>query len=253
MEQTVQVISHLRVDLGGRLARSDSGGGRRGTGVGYREAARDLSEGERREDGRDEIPWTASPRIFRLLKNAIVAIKDQGTVLLRIAELKQQLEMRHPGESFTVEQLRAVIGLLAGPGVVWQLEFGDFVLLQPERINSYAAAVVRSVRKHSEEIGCISEEDVLAAKLAFEDMKRLPRDEEQIVLRAMHQTFVDHGLCLREPTDKGTLLIFPSYFKRERPEMEGHPFVLVSYRFKGALRTRSSASAITSALIARLR
>ncbi len=51
----------------------------------------------------------------------------------------------------------------------------------------------------------------------------------------MHQTFVDHGLCLREPTEAGTLLVFPSYFKRERPEQLGHPFELVSYQFSGPL------------------
>ena len=66
-------------------------------------------------------------------------------------------------------------------------------------------------------------------------MKRLPFPEEQIVLRAMHQTFVDHGLCLREHTDRGTLLIFPSYFKRVRPDLEAHPLVLVTYHFNGPL------------------
>ncbi len=88
---------------------------------------------------------------------------------------------------------------------MWQLEFGDFVLLQPERINSYAAAVIRKVPAHTEEIGCVNEESVLAGDLDYQDMKRLPKDEEQIVLRAMHQTFVDHGLCLREHTEQGTL------------------------------------------------
>lgn len=182
-----------------------------------------------------DIPWTSSPRIFRLLKEEIVKLKDEGKVLLRATELRQQLEMRVPGENFTLEQLRAVVGLLAGPGVVWQLEFGDFVLLQPERINAYAAAVIRSVRAHTEEIGSIAEEDVLAGRLDYQDMKRLPPDEEQIVLRAMHRTFVDHGLCLREHTGRGTLLIFPSYFKRERPELEGHPAPIVTYHFSGAL------------------
>ena len=183
----------------------------------------------------DDIPWTASPRIFKLLKEEIVKLKDEGKVLLRVGELKQQLEMRLPGETFMLEQLRAVVGLLAGPGIVWQLEFGDFVLLQPERINSYAAAVIRKVRAHTEEIGIIREEDALAGRLDYQDMKRLPQDEEQIVLRAMHQTFVDHGLCLREPTEAGTLLVFPSYFKRERPELEGHPAILVTYQFTGQL------------------
>ncbi|HKQ77659.1 MAG TPA: TIR domain-containing protein [Blastocatellia bacterium] len=215
-----------------------------------------------------EIPWTASPLIFRLLKEEIVRLKDGGKAPLRMGELKQQLEMRllqqslHDGdaprsalhglwrkivgqnkqqpipsfpETFKLEELRAVVGLLAGPGVVWQLEFGDFVLLQPERINAYAAAVMRKVRAHPDEIGAILEEDVLAGKLDYQDMKRLPHDEEQIVLRAMHQTFVDHGLCLREQTERGPLLVFPSYFKRERPEQGETPAALVTYNFSGML------------------
>jgi len=183
----------------------------------------------------DTLPWTASPRIFKLLKEEIIRLRDRGKVLLRMAELKQQLDMRELGETFTLEQLRTVVGLLAGPGIIWQLEFGDFVLLQPERINAYAAAVIRSIRAHTEEIGCIHEEDILAGKLVYEDVPRLAPDEEQIVLRAMHQTFVEHGLALREHTDIGTLLVFPSYFKRERPELETHPAAFITYRFVGAI------------------
>jgi small GTP-binding protein len=183
----------------------------------------------------DDIPWIASPRIFKLLKDEILKLKDDGKVLLRMRELKQQLEMRLPSESFTHEELRSVVGLLASPTVIWHLEFGDFVLLEPERINAYGAAVIRKVRTHTEEIGCILEEDVLAGSLDYQGMQRLPPDEEQIVLRAMHQTFVDRGFCLREHTDAGTLLVFPSYFKRERPELEGHPAVFVTYRFNGQL------------------
>ncbi|HMV84894.1 MAG TPA: TIR domain-containing protein [Blastocatellia bacterium] len=181
----------------------------------------------------DDIPWTTSPLIFKLLKEEIVKLKDEGKVLLRVAELKQHLEMRMPSESFTQEELCTVVGLLVSPGVVWQLEFGDFVLLQPERVNAYAAAVIRTVRAHTDEIGCIPEARVMAGDLDYQDMKRLPQAEEQIVLRAMHQTFVDHGLCLRENTEAGTLLVFPSYFKRERPELDKHPLPLITYLFSG--------------------
>ena len=202
----------------------------------------------------DSIPWTASPRIFKLLKDEIVTLRDEGVVLLRMGELKQQLEMRlgslveeerhtNGGGSrastapmtFRLDELRAVVGLLAGPGIVWQLEFGDFVLLQPERVNAYAAAVIRKVRQRTNEHGCIDEEDVLAGRLDYQDMKRLPADEETLVLRAMHQVFVERGLCLREHTDGGTQLVFPSFFRRELPQDPGHPPVLVSYRFSGPL------------------
>ncbi|HEX8197071.1 MAG TPA: TIR domain-containing protein [Pyrinomonadaceae bacterium] len=183
----------------------------------------------------NDIPHRTSPRIFKLLKDEIVRLKDEGKVLLRISELKQQLEMRLPDERFEIEELRAVVGLLAGSGIVWELEFGDFVLLQPERINSYAGALVRSVRAHVEEIGCISEEKVLAGELDYQDIERLPPFEEEIVLRAMQQTFVSRGLCLKEKGDEGMLLVFPSYFRRERPEQKTHPSILVTYQFSGML------------------
>jgi hypothetical protein len=110
-------------------------------------------------------------------------------------------------------------GVKVSSGVVGQLEFGDFVLLQPECINAHAAAVIRSVHAGREEIGSIAEEDMLAGNLDYQDMKRLPPEGGQIVLRAMHQTFVNHDLCLCEPSKKGILLVLPSYFKRKRPEV----------------------------------
>jgi small GTP-binding protein len=182
-----------------------------------------------------DIPWTASPQVFKDLKEAIVALKDEGKILLRVSELKQQLEVRLPDRRFTFEDLKGVIGLLAGPGIVWQLEFGDFVLLRPEIINAYAAAVVRSVRAHADEIGCISEQRVLEGDLLYCDMARLTPSEEQVVLRAMCQMFVNRGLCSREHTETGPLLVFPSYFKRERPAIEGHPAAMLTYRIQGDL------------------
>ena len=64
-------------------------------------------------------------------------------------------------------------------------------------------------------------------------MTRLESDEERFILLAMHQTLVERGLCLREQTEQGALLIFPSYYQNERPDLIGHPSVLVSYRFNG--------------------
>ena len=51
----------------------------------------------------------------------------------------------------------------------------------------------------------------------------------------MHKILVERGLCLREHTDTGTVLIFPSHYRRERPELVDHPAALVSYRFNGSL------------------
>src|SRR5262249_47943538 len=73
----------------------------------------------------DNIPHKSSPRLFKVLKDEIVRMRDGGQVLLGLDELKQQLQLRLPKESFTPEELKAVVGLLAGPGLIRELEFGD--------------------------------------------------------------------------------------------------------------------------------
>jgi small GTP-binding protein len=192
----------------------------------------------------DDIPWTASPRLFKLLKDTVINIKDRTyaaklrkgeertPVLLPMDALRQRIHLVLPGESFTEAELRAVVGLLHGPGVVWKLEFGDLVLLQPERINAYAAAVIRTVRSRTDDIGVIAEARVLDGNdLDFGAVVRLPAPEEATVRRAMHQLLVDRGLCIRE---KGQL-VFPSLFTRARPEKIDFPNILMTYRFAGHL------------------
>ena len=186
----------------------------------------------------EDIPWRSSPLLFKRLKDEIIRLKDEGRVLMRFNELRDALRLRLAGENepFRDEELKAVVGLLAGPGVVWELAFGSWVLLQPERINAYAQAVIQTMRADEHERGCLPEERVLKGDLMYQSsITRLGRDDERFVLLAMHQTLVERGLCLREHTDKGPLLIFPSYYRRERPELVGHPAVLVSYRFSGFL------------------
>lgn len=186
----------------------------------------------------DEIPCRTTEVLFKRLKEEIILLKDAGRVLMRFNELRETLQMRLSGESqrFTDEELRAVLTLLAGPGVVWELKFGAWVLLQPERINAYAQAVIQTLRTDEHERGCLPEERVLQGNLVYHSsIARLPADEERFILLAMHQTLLERGLCLREQTDKGPMLVFPSYYRCERPDLVGHPAVLVSYRFNGFL------------------
>jgi len=77
---------------------------------------------------------------------------------MRFNELRETLQLRLSGEfkRFADEELRAVLTLLAGPGVVWELAFGSWVLLQPERINAYAQAVIRTLQADEHQRGCLS-------------------------------------------------------------------------------------------------
>jgi small GTP-binding protein len=190
----------------------------------------------------ENIPWRSSPLLFKRLKEEIVRLKEDGRVLMRFNELRETLQLclldarSTELARFTDEELKAVVSLLAGPGVVWELKFGSWVLFQPELINAYAQAVIQTMREDEYERGCLLEEQVLNGNLMYHSsMARLESEEERFILLAMDQALVENGLCIREPTDEGTLLIFPSYYRRERPELVGHPAVLVSYRFSGFL------------------
>jgi hypothetical protein len=166
------------------------------------------------------------------MKQEILRLRDRGIVLIRLAELKQRMEMTLTGEHFEPAELETVISLLAGPGMIQRLDFGGFVLLRPEVLSRYAA-VVRKVRKHPSELGCIREDELLAGDLDYQDFQRLAREDEAVVLRTLLETFVSRAWCLRQLSDGSALLTFPSYFRRERKGQPAHPSVLVTYRFDG--------------------
>jgi small GTP-binding protein len=185
----------------------------------------------------DSIPWRSSPILFKRLKEEIVRIKDEGRVLMRFNELRDALRLRLPPNeiNFADAELKAVLSLLSGPGVILELEFGAWILFQPELINAYSQAVIATMRDDPSELGCVSEQKVLGGDLVYGGFKRIAPEDERFVLLEMHRKLLQRGLCARELTDKDVLLVFPSYYKRNRPELVGHPAVLVSYRFDGVV------------------
>jgi len=117
---------------------------------------------------RDEIPCGTTKVLFKRFKEEIIRLKDEGRVLMRFNELRESLKLRYSGEfnPFADEELRAVLTLVAGPGVVWELAVGSWVLLQPERIKAYAHAVIRTLHADEHQRGCLMEERVLKGDLA---------------------------------------------------------------------------------------
>lgn len=185
----------------------------------------------------DKLPWTSTPRLLSELKNAVLAMTENDDVrLLRFPELVQRLRQALATESFGESDARTAVTLLANHGLVMPLSFGDLVLLQPHAMNGYAAAVIRAARVHVDEIGCVPERDVLERKIDFEGVDRLAPSDEELLVRAMVQTFLDRSLCIAEDTPEGRQLIFPSQYRRERP-IPAHPEIFVSYTFSGELAT----------------
>lgn len=111
---------------------------------------------------------------------------------------------------------REMTVLLAGPGVVWELAFGCWVLLPPERIYARAQAVIRTLQADEDQHGCIREDELLAGDLVCRDFKRLPREDETGVLRTLLEKFISRPWCLRQPCDGMAMLTLPSHLRRER-------------------------------------
>lgn len=186
----------------------------------------------------DQLPWTSTPRLLAELKNALVALRDDGDIrLLRFAELAQRLEQALPNEAITEADMRTAVTLLANHGLLRPLKFGDLVLLRPELLNGYAAAVIRAARCHQDEIGCVSEEAVFSDDFDFTGVERLlHRPDEELLLRALLQMLLDSSLCMRECEDGQWLLIFPSQYRRDR-NIPKYPEIFVSYTFSGELQS----------------
>ena len=185
----------------------------------------------------EALPWTATPRLLAELKSTLLKMRATNDIrLLRFAELAQRLEQALPGERFGESDVRTAVTLLANHGLALPLKFGDLVLLQPELLNGYAGAIIRAARAHKDEIGCVLEADIYKPGFDFTGVDRLARPDEELLLRAMVQTFLDHSLCISEETPQGRELVFPSQYRREK-DIPWQPDVFVSYTFGGEWQT----------------
>ncbi len=193
-----------------------------------------------------DIPWQqlerrTSPTTWKLLKDEILRLRDEGHVLFTFKELRETLrQCLAAGATFTDADLETVIGLLDGPGVVKELKFGTYILLRPEWISVYAQAVIRTLRAEEQNLGCLPVQSIASGKLIFQarqasgevvEQKRLGQREEPIVLQAMEQVLLERQLCLRQDGN----LVFPSYCGVEKPTGPMPSKYFVSYIFGGFL------------------
>lgn len=184
------------------------------------------------------LPWTSTPRLLAEMKNAVMSMRDGTDIrLLRFRELAQRLEQMLPAERIGEFDVRTAVTLLANHGLARLLKFGDLVLLRPDLLNGYAGAIIRAARAHTDEIGCVLEANIYKPDFDFTGVERLThRPDEELLLRALVQTFLDHSLCIAEETPHGRHLVFPSQYRREK-DLPHEPDIFVSYTFSGEWQT----------------
>jgi len=237
-----------RTDVGFRVDREKVRAFAKESGYEYFETSAETGSGipELRKAILEKIPWDEltqhySPTLFKRLKDEILKLRDEGSVLATFKELESVLRHRLPAEiKFADAQLETVVALLDGPGMVKELGFGSYILLRPEWINAYAQAVIRTLRAAESGLGCLPVSSIVEGKLIFQTrqadgkevvQKRLGPADERVVLQAMEQMLLEHRLYLRQNGD----LVFPSHCGLERPVGPVPPKYFASYAMRGFL------------------
>ncbi|MGH4026608.1 MAG: TIR domain-containing protein [Pseudonocardiaceae bacterium] len=187
----------------------------------------------------DALPTVSSSELFDSIKHFLLEEKSQGRLLCTSDGLFRSFLRTRPDNTGD-EELRAgfetCIGRVESRGLIRRLHFGDLVLLQPELLDAYASAMVQAAKDEPDGLGFIPEEDALAGRFRLADSERVPdRAQEKLLLIATVEELLRHEIALKEVTDRGVDLVFPSQFTRERPGAPDIPGTAVTFTFEGPL------------------
>lgn len=185
----------------------------------------------------EQLPKVTSTELFQRINSFLITEKQAGR-LLSTAEDLYRAFLRAGDSQVAAEDLSAEfttgIRLLESTGLIRQLSFGNFVLLQPELLDTYASALVNAVRDEPDGLGSISEEAVHAAAFPIPGDQRIPdREQEKLLLISMVQDLLSYEIALREQGEDGPYLVFPSESTRENPALSDPENASIVFTFEG--------------------
>ena len=187
----------------------------------------------------DALPTISSSTLFDSIKQFLIEEKQQGRLLGTADDLFRGFRRAHPGNAGDI-RLRAsfetCIGRVESRGLIRRLHFGNLVLLQPELLDAYASGMVQTARAEPDGLGFIAEEEALAGRFGLAESERVAdKAQEKLLLIATVEELLRHEIALKEITDRGVDLVFPSQFTRERPDAPDIPGKEVTFAFEGPL------------------
>lgn len=187
----------------------------------------------------EALPTVSSNELFQVIKQFLVNEKQAGRLLSRKDDLFRLFEQAHPEFSTDLElnaKFETCIGRVETRGLIRRLNFGGYVLLQPELLDSYASAMINTAKSDPDGLGFISEEDALQGRFPMSADERAPdAEQEKLLLIATVEELLRHELILKEVTDTSTDFVFPSQITREQPREEEVTGISVIFTFEGAL------------------
>jgi small GTP-binding protein len=185
----------------------------------------------------EALPKVSSNELFRDIMAFIVDEKDNQRVLTTIDELYRSYLVSRglkAAPSGLRSQFMTCVGRVESRDLVKRLSFGDLILLQPERLDNYASAIVNAAKDEPDGLGCISEQDVRAARFTMSADERLvDQHQEALLLIATIEGMIRQEIALREPTNEGSQLVLPSQITKENPALPNPPGKAAVISFEG--------------------
>jgi hypothetical protein len=189
----------------------------------------------------DSLPVISSSPLFDSIKQFLLEEKQRGRFLCTVDDLFHGFLRAHPDDAGD-ETLRGgfetCVGRVESRGLIRRLRFGDLVLLQPELLDAYVSGMVHAAKDEPDGLGFIAEEDALAGRFRLAGSERIAdKAQEKLLLIATVEELLRHEIALKQVTDQGVDLVFPSQFTRERPDAPDIPGKEVIFAFEGPLHS----------------
>jgi hypothetical protein len=187
----------------------------------------------------DALPMVSSSALFDSIKQFLLDEKKQGRVLCTADDLLRGFQRTRSGDTdpdALPTSFETCIGRVESRDLIRRLHFGGLVLLQPELLDAYASALVQAAKDEPDGLGFIREADVLAGRFRLSAEERLADPaQEKLLLIATVEELLRHEIALKEATNQGVDLVFPSQFTRERPDAPDIAGRQVTFAFEGPL------------------
>jgi GTPase SAR1 family protein len=185
----------------------------------------------------DHQPKVTSTEVFLRIRQFLVEEKTAGRSLATLNELYQTFCQRSPHLTADADlraKFETAVECLDSQDIICRLPFGSLVLLRPELLDGYVAALSQAARNEPHGFGCVDEQTAIRGEFFVPRETRLDDEDSDKLLRiAMIDKMIRHEIVIREPHGSGTALIFPSQFTRERPGLPELPGAAVAFEFEG--------------------
>jgi WD40 repeat protein len=193
---------------------------------------------------RQNIDWNSIPKVnsndlFQSIKSFLIQEKEGGRILSTADDLFRsfnKLITASPSTTNLIAEFETCIGRVEARGLIRRLSFGNLVLLQPELLDAYASALVNIAKSEPDGLGSITEEDARSGNFPMSEDERIKdKEQERLLLIATIEDMLRYEIVLRENSEDGPLLVFPSQLTRENPDLPDPPGKSLNFLFEGSV------------------